>query len=192
MDALLPTPMSNDAKGTRNETAGRTNPDSKHHSGTTLTDAIALLPTPRVRHGDNNPSGFRRHSPGIEAVAFHFPDLLPTPNASDSTGGGMHPDRRVGHSHQLIDYALIYDTPNWNKYEPAIRRWESLTRPAPYPAEPNSKGNLRLNAAFSEWMMGWPKGWVTEVDGITRNQQLKIIGNGVVPQQAAAAIRSLL
>lgn len=30
--------------------------------------------------------------------------LLPTPNASDASGGAMHPDRRKGHSRQLIDF----------------------------------------------------------------------------------------
>lgn len=41
-------------------------------------------------------------------------------------------------------------------------------------------------------MMGWPAGWVTEVPGISRNDQLRIIGNGVVPQQACAALTWLL
>ena len=31
---------------------------------------------------------------------------LPTPNASDSTGGGQTPDKRTGHSRQLIDAVL--------------------------------------------------------------------------------------
>ena len=39
--------------------------------------------------------------------------------------------------------------------------------------------------------MGLPAGWVTEVPGLTRTAQLKALGNGVVPQQAAAAIRLL-
>jgi DNA (cytosine-5)-methyltransferase 1 len=41
-------------------------------------------------------------------------------------------------------------------------------------------------------MMGWPAGWVTAVPGVSRNEQLKICGNGVVPQQAAEALRVLL
>ncbi len=40
--------------------------------------------------------------------------------------------------------------------------------------------------------MGLPVGHVTEVPGIPRNAQLKALGNGVVPQQAAAALRLLL
>ena len=42
------------------------------------------------------------------------------------------------------------------------------------------------------WMMGLPEGWVTDVPGLTVNDQLHVIGNGVCPQQAAAALRLLL
>lgn len=35
-------------------------------------------------------------------------------------------------------------------------------------------------------------GHVTEVPGLTRTQQLKVIGNGVVPAQAYEAFRYLL
>ena len=41
-------------------------------------------------------------------------------------------------------------------------------------------------------MMGWPAGHVTAVPGLTDAQALRIGGNGVVPQQAAAATRALL
>lgn len=40
--------------------------------------------------------------------------------------------------------------------------------------------------------MGLPEGWVTDVPGITRNEALKALGNGVVPQQAEAALRHML
>jgi DNA (cytosine-5)-methyltransferase 1 len=39
--------------------------------------------------------------------------------------------------------------------------------------------------------MGLEAGHVTDVPGLTRNQQLHALGNGVVPQQAEAAIRLL-
>jgi DNA (cytosine-5)-methyltransferase 1 len=38
-------------------------------------------------------------------------------------------------------------------------------------------------------MMGVPAGWIADVPGITRNEALKAAGNGVVPQQAEAALR---
>ena len=81
----------------------------------------------------------------------------------------------------------------WGEYEPAIRRWEGvLGYPAPPPAEPGPSGRPRLSAAFAEWMMGLAPGFVTAVPGIPRTRQLKIIGNRVVPQQAAAALRLLI
>lgn len=80
----------------------------------------------------------------------------------------------------------------WGRWAPAIRRWEAVTRPAPDPVELGRRGNRRLNPAFSEWMMGLPAGWVTAVPGLSRNDQLRLIGNGVVPQQGVAALRWLL
>lgn len=40
--------------------------------------------------------------------------------------------------------------------------------------------------------MGLPAGWVTDIHGITRNDQLRILGNGVVPQWGEAVLRILL
>lgn len=83
------------------------------------------------------------------------------------------------------------DLPTWGAYEPAIRRWERvLGRSAPRPTEPGRTGQ-RLSPRFVEWMMGLPEGWVTDVPGLPRNAQLKALGNGVVPQQCALALRML-
>ncbi len=73
-------------------------------------------------------------------------------------------------------------------YAEAIARWEPIVgRPAPEPVD--SKG--RLNPVFVEWMMGLPDGWVSSrLEARTR--ALKVLGNGVVPQQAAAAVRILI
>lgn len=82
---------------------------------------------------------------------------------------------------------------NWGVYESAIRRWELiLGRAAPDPTLRGKRGGQQLNPAFVEFMMGWPRGWVTDVPGLTRNDQLRILGNGVVPQQASAALCRLL
>lgn len=40
--------------------------------------------------------------------------------------------------------------------------------------------------------MGLPAGHVTAVPGLSHGAQLKALGNGVVPQQAAEALRRLL
>lgn len=40
--------------------------------------------------------------------------------------------------------------------------------------------------------MGLPDGWVTSPEiGLTRAQQLKALGNGVVPQQAGVALADM-
>lgn len=85
------------------------------------------------------------------------------------------------------------DGVNWGAYRPAIDRWARiLGRPAPDPTEPGPRGRRRLSPVFVEWLMGLPKGHVTAVPGLTRNQQLQALGNGVVPQQGAAAVSLLL
>lgn len=52
---------------------------------------------------------------------------------------------------------------------------------------PDTLDQGKLNAKFVEYMMGLPSGWVTET-GLSRTQQLKMLGNGVVPQQAKLAL----
>ncbi|TDB96364.1 DNA cytosine methyltransferase [Actinomadura sp. 7K534] len=82
---------------------------------------------------------------------------------------------------------------DWGPYTAAIHRWEELLgRPAPAPTEPGLNSQPRLTPAFTEWLMGLPTGWVTAVPGLTRNQQLTALGNGVVWQQGAAALAALL
>lgn len=80
---------------------------------------------------------------------------------------------------------------DWGEYESAVRRWESLTRPAPAPTKLGAKGNPKLSDEFDEWLMGYPAGWITDVPGVTWNEALKACGNGVVPQQGSAAVRHL-
>ena len=61
-------------------------------------------------------------------------------------------------------------------------------RPAPGPTIDG-----KLSPIFVEWLMGLQPGWVTNPDiGIKRNDQLKALGNGVVPQQASLALRTIL
>lgn len=73
-------------------------------------------------------------------------------------------------------------------YAPVVAKWAKLFREPPR----GLNGN-RLNTKFSEWMMGLPEGWVTAPEiGLNANQQSKILGNGVVPQQAELALRTLL
>jgi DNA (cytosine-5)-methyltransferase 1 len=167
---------------------------------------VALLPTPRT--SDTNGAG--QHGDGGMDLRTTV-TLLPTPTAGDGMAGGVRTVSDGSGGRRNVDWddttrstgdggaSRLRDTPglihgsNWGKYAPAIARWEALTRPAPPPTEPNKNGNARLAADFSEWLMGWPDGWVTDPDiGISRNDQLRIVGNGVCPQQASAALRYLI
>jgi len=57
-------------------------------------------------------------------------------------------------------------------------------------AIPDTLDQGRLNVNFVEYMMGLPVGWVTTLD-ISRANKLKMLGNGVVPQQAYYALELL-
>lgn len=81
---------------------------------------------------------------------------------------------------------------NWSVYEPAIRRWEHLPgRLTPHPTQPGQHGRPVLAPPFVEHLMGLPTGWVTDLP-LPRTAQLRALGNGVVPQQAAYALALLL
>jgi DNA (cytosine-5)-methyltransferase 1 len=173
---LLPTPRSSDCFG-----AG-------HHGdgGMDLRTTVTLLPSPMAR---DYKGVFSPNRQGGDDLTRAITESMP---AQGDSGWCEQCYSEHGVSDCLAD-EYGYPVGKWGKYEPAIRRWEQLTRPAPPPTEPNKNGNPRLAAAFSEWLMGWPDGWATDpAIGISRNDQLRIVGNGVCPQQAAAALRFLL
>ncbi|WP_433890700.1 DNA cytosine methyltransferase [Streptomyces sp. CA-111067] len=154
----------------------------------------ALLPTPAARDWKSGASNLigTNSRPLNEVVV----NLLPTPKASDGPHGG--PNQRDTHGRYYLPGQAVRLDSRWiahdgTDYRPAIHRWETVTgRPAPCPTEPGTRGNRRLSPLFVEWMMGLPAGWVTDVPDIPRAQQLKILGNGVVPQQAHRAYGLLL
>lgn len=109
-------------------------------------------------------------------------NLLPTPRATDGTNGG--PSQRGSAGDLAMGSAC--QPQHWGKYTEAVALWESITgTQAPAPTVPGPNGGVRLNPALSEWMMGLRPGLLT--DRMNRNAALKAAGNGVVPQQAAAA-----
>jgi DNA (cytosine-5)-methyltransferase 1 len=55
---------------------------------------------------------------------------------------------------------------------------------------PNPLDQFKLNPVFVEYMMGLPEGWVTNL-GLSKAQQFKLLGNGVVPQQVYRALEIL-
>jgi DNA (cytosine-5)-methyltransferase 1 len=99
-----------------------------------------------------------------------------------TTGKRQHPATRASSVSEIT----------WGRYELAIRRWEVLTgRPAPYPVECGTRGQPRLAPIFSEWLMGLPKGFVTDLN-LPYGAQHGALGNGVVPQQAVVALGQLV
>lgn len=58
-------------------------------------------------------------------------------------------------------------------------------------AVPDTLVGGRVSAQFVEYMMGLPAGWVTDID-ISWTQQIKMLGNGVVPQQAYYALEQIM
>ena len=142
-----------------------------------------LLPTPRTT--DMNGPG--AHGAGGMDLRTAV-TLLPTPTAQAAKHAGD--DRGPGTLDDHNLWAVVTRHDCFGSYAPAIQRWEQVMgRPAPDPTEPG-KNRPRLSARFVEWMMGLDDGHVTGV-GLTRSQQLKALGNGVVPQQGAAALAHL-
>ena len=149
--------------------------------------ALTLLPTPKASNNENRSSDWANGPNLGEALA-----LLPTPSVADGMGG--HLTRSGDRSNELLlpGVAKAHQQA-WGQYAAAIARAEqAIGRPAPPPTEIGPKGAARLSPRFVEFLMMLPEGWVTDVAGLSRNDQLKMLGNGVVPAQCAAALRAFL
>ncbi len=71
-------------------------------------------------------------------------------------------------------------------YGPAVERWERIVgRRAPDPTDERG-----LNPWFVEWMMGFETGFVCSA-GLSRTDELRLLGNSVVAQQALLALELL-
>lgn len=148
-------------------------------------DIIPADPEGERLSGQNQP---RRCAEEVTSADSRFGSFS-DPDRQRRDGRGATPEQE-GRTHAPTDRHR--SGVDFGPYTEAVQRWEHLTRPAPAPTEPNTKGNPRLNAGFAEWMMGLPEGHVTQVPGISRANQLKAIGNGVCVPQAVAALTTLL
>ena len=175
----------------------------------------SLLPTPAPGHYRNNDEpvenylervakynrGEYKGKPGISlGVALRL-ELLPTPPTRDHKEGTVphlrdgvvqtdNVPRAVFNSGEVEKTEQGY---HYGKYEAAVRHWETIMgRKAPEPISNDGKnGGSRLAAPFVEWMMGLEEGTVCG-NGLSRREELTLLGNGVVPQQAELALRVLL
>ena len=160
-----------------------------------------------VQDADLAARGERGQSaPGKAESGRAWPDAgrrggAPTPDAGSGGRDGrarvLGDGRDAGIGRETVDHPrngrASQNHLDWGPYAAAVHRWEPIVgRRAPAPTELTDRGKHRLSPRFTEWMMGLPTGWVTDTPGIKRNDALKMCGNGVVPQQAAAALNHML
>jgi DNA (cytosine-5)-methyltransferase 1 len=155
-------------------------------------DQLPKLPTPVAQDSSGamtieaRANSGQGYGPALRDIKYLVPGT-PRGTAANSSKKQV----KAGAPKSRIEDQVL--TTDWGKFEPAIRRWETiLGRQAPEPTKPDGKdGNHRLSSKFTEWMMGLPDGWITG-HNLKRNDELKLAGNGVVPQQAELALRLLL
>ena len=154
-----------------------------------------LLPTPIVRdYKDGQAEVLRYGKVQTDTVGRAIMNsgevLLGTPRTSSANGATPKQVESGAPKARIEDQVLIT---SWGKFQPAIERWEKVFgRPAPAPTKPDGRNEShRLSSKFTEWMMGLPEGWVTNA-GLSRTEELKACGNGVVPAQAELALSILL
>jgi hypothetical protein len=198
-ESLMPSPRATDYKGGGANEATAYGWEERGWAGPNLAEDVArlyvqsMLPTPTTQDGKNNagPSQFERNTKplNVEATLLGTPrtSAAHTPTPKQVQAGA--PKQRLEDQVASAEQQII----NWGRFEQAISRWEqTIGRKAPAPTKGDGKdGAHRLSSAFTEWMMGLPEGWITDV-GLSRNDELKACGNGVVPQQAEMALRILL
>lgn len=178
---MLPTPAASPYGSNQGGAAGRVGP--VRHS---LDQLARLEPLPTITAKDAT-SGLGHSSssdgmPNLRTVLA----LLPTPRATDGTNG--RPGQR-GSSDDLAMPSAVQPQ-HWGRFAGAVARHAAWRGEPPAPTEVGPKGGVRMAAPFPEWMMGLTAGYVTDVLG--RNDALRAIGNGVMPQQGYYAINELL
>ena len=115
----------------------------------------------------------------------------------EPVGPVYHPTWRGSHTETLAllsTQAAVQPEP-WGKYAAAVARHEiAIGRAAPNPTRPPQMGGgpAEISPKFVEWLMMLPARHVTGVPHLSHSQQLRAMGNGVVPAQAAEGIARCL
>jgi len=136
-------------------------------------------------------SGAERRTPQHETVdtatrSAAEPGERDSAPAADADGERGLQRRPVAMGTKLAPVADRCSTVHFGPYLAAIQRWERiLGRRAPDPTDDRG-----LRPEFVEFLMGLDEGYICDV-GLSRTAALKMLGNGVVPQQAALAVELL-
>lgn len=191
---LLPTPLARDAERANEGSAEYWARPDKVHRAPPLGAVITLLSTPQARDAIGGRLSIKTGTARLESGRRNLDDavgallpLLPTPTASEHTGAGHAANGGIN-----LRTAVIGE--RFGKYSAAVERWAQLCGvDPPEPTERGPRGGLRLAPAFPAWMMG------LDIDlenglfaGAGRTDVLRMVGNGVMPQQGAAALCLLL
>ena len=162
--SLIPTPTAGDSKSSRNAMAGRLNPNSKHHSGVTLTDFVTMWPPPLASSGN----GFseREVQAGnpknrlVTAVEIAEREQWATPTA----WLGRRPSAALG------DPERWKNPERSNELSDQVAFVEKFKTPTAAPfSHGGSGGELHkqvapsggpLNPQWVAWLMGFPIDWL--------------------------------
>jgi DNA (cytosine-5)-methyltransferase 1 len=213
VEHLLPTPQAHDRHGARSaeqldEARKHTRAGFRNLNETVANELAPLLPTPAARDYKSGESNLleRNARPLNEVAVAHLRpsgrDLLPTPTASLGTVEATAPwkdgviwwkqSRAARNVAAIAESRFSQDVVDYGRYARAVLRWaQTIDRLPPPPLEMSPRGTLVLSPPFVEWMMGLEPGWVTGL-GLSRGAQLKLLGNGVVPQQVVLGLSILL
>lgn len=129
----FPTPTAGDAKNAANLTAGRSDPNSEHHSGTTLVDYMRMWPTPTARdHKDTGDlSGVPENSLLPRAVFWATPTQADGMGGPGNSGrdGGENLRTQVGGSLNptWVEWLMGFPT-GWTASEPSATRSSRRSR----------------------------------------------------------------
>lgn len=157
-----PTPTADDAKNGANRTATRYNPNSKHHDGVTLTDAIRMWPTPRSSPNENRqtkptPSQLAgEHGMNLSTAV----QMWPTPTARDWRSESCSPQvQNKLHAKtrgKTLSWEVTWATPTAGDANIAGVNQHTHTLGRQIRRE---EGTGLLNPTWVEWLMGFPLEW---------------------------------
>jgi hypothetical protein len=153
-----PTTQANDSTAVRNATSNRSNPDSEHHDGVTMADAVRNWPSPAARD-QKGPNGEMHWETKERPHEDQLPNAVvnwTTPQAHDNSprGAGNRMNPNAGNACLASDAIDFPCSPLGAGTNPTpiiptgglgllLQRW----RP------PQCRA---LNATFQHWLMGWP------------------------------------